>query len=326
MIKNKPFIIAEAAQGYEGNPEIAKLLVIAAAKAGADAIKFQIIYADDIAVPNYQYYNLFKQLEMPLSDWQSIRSLAAELKIDFYADISGPKSANIGSKLSLDGVKIHSTCFYENTLFDWSIKHCSIILISIGGIEISEVKLKLKKYREYNLVVMHGYQAEPTLTSKNNLKRILGLQRKLDAEIGFMDHANGQGPDNLSISAMAMAMGVRVFEKHISLDHTLALEDHISALTPSIFKDYVNSLHRLFGALGNGSEQLKKEEIEYREKALKRTVAARRIERGKTIKSKDITLLRSVDERGTFKPDSVIGRTVKRTILKNNPIEESDVT
>ena len=63
-INSPTFIIAEAAQGYEGNPEIAKLLVIAAAKAGADAIKFQIIYADDIAVPNYQYYNLFKQLDI----------------------------------------------------------------------------------------------------------------------------------------------------------------------------------------------------------------------------------------------------------------------
>ena len=53
MITKNPFIIAEAAQGYEGNPEIAKLLLTAAAKANADAVKFQIIYADDIAVPNY---------------------------------------------------------------------------------------------------------------------------------------------------------------------------------------------------------------------------------------------------------------------------------
>ena len=39
-------IIAEAAQGFEGNPTLAKLLARGAVRAGADAVKFQLIYAD----------------------------------------------------------------------------------------------------------------------------------------------------------------------------------------------------------------------------------------------------------------------------------------
>ncbi|NCV89142.1 MAG: hypothetical protein EBW19_02930, partial [Betaproteobacteria bacterium] len=40
-------IIAEAAQGFEGDPLLARLLVRAAARAGADAVKFQLVYADE---------------------------------------------------------------------------------------------------------------------------------------------------------------------------------------------------------------------------------------------------------------------------------------
>ena len=63
-MKNELKIIAEIAQGFEGNFEQSKLLIKAAAKAGADAVKFQLVYADELATVDYQYYSLFKELEM----------------------------------------------------------------------------------------------------------------------------------------------------------------------------------------------------------------------------------------------------------------------
>ncbi|VUX54991.1 protein of unknown function [uncultured Woeseiaceae bacterium] len=44
-------IIAELGQGFEGKPEQARLLINAAAKAGADAAKYQLVYADELATP-----------------------------------------------------------------------------------------------------------------------------------------------------------------------------------------------------------------------------------------------------------------------------------
>ena len=57
-------IVAELAQGFEGCAKQAKLLIKAAAKAGADAAKFQLVYADELATEDYEYYNLFSSLEM----------------------------------------------------------------------------------------------------------------------------------------------------------------------------------------------------------------------------------------------------------------------
>ena len=53
-------IIAEIAQGFEGDFQKAKLFINAASKAGANCVKFQLVYADELATPDYQYYKLFK--------------------------------------------------------------------------------------------------------------------------------------------------------------------------------------------------------------------------------------------------------------------------
>ena len=65
-------IIAEVAQGYEGNPALARLLARGAVRAGADAVKFQLVYADELATPDYLYYDLFRGLEMKSEAWKEV--------------------------------------------------------------------------------------------------------------------------------------------------------------------------------------------------------------------------------------------------------------
>ena len=57
-------IIAEIAQGYEGNLTQSKLFIKAAAFSGADLVKFQLVYADELCTKDYKYYDLFKSLEI----------------------------------------------------------------------------------------------------------------------------------------------------------------------------------------------------------------------------------------------------------------------
>ena len=70
-------IIAEIGTSHEGSFEKACALVDAAADSGADTIKFQWVYADEILHPktgfvklptgNIPLYERFKQLECPIS-------------------------------------------------------------------------------------------------------------------------------------------------------------------------------------------------------------------------------------------------------------------
>jgi N,N'-diacetyllegionaminate synthase len=317
-----PFVIAEAAQGYEGRPELARLLVRAAAAAKADAIKFQVVFADDLAVPGYQYYGLFQALEMPEAAWRAIRDEAAAKGLGFYVDVLGPRALALARRLGVDGAKLHSTCFFEDDLTAAVFAEFPRILLSLGGIEVGEVTRLLDRHAaaRAKTVVLHGFQAEPTPTEANALARIPLLAQALGVEVGFMDHADGAGPDATHVSAMALALGCRTFEKHIGLDRALELEDFVSALPPAAFAEYVETLRRLATALGEASLELTATERGYRGRALKRVVAARDLAPGRVIERADVTLLRPATPGGLERVDEAIGRTLQKPVERGAAI------
>lgn len=324
----RPFIIAEIAQGYEGRYELARLLVRAAARSAADAVKFQIVYADDLAVPDYEHYALFKSLEMDGETWRAIAEDARECGLQFYVDVLGPRAAEVTERLGADGIKIHSTCFFDETLMDWAFARGNKVLLSTGGISEQEV-LELIAARRLagsdHLTIMHGYQADPTPVDKTALARIPRLRQSYGLDVGFMDHTEGAGPDTVTVSAMALALGVSVFEKHITLDRVLELEDYVSALTPSGFAHYVSSLRRLAEALDEPTNGATADEIAYRNKVLKRVVATRELEAGKVITAGDVALLRPARPEGLFRLTEAIGRTAAVAIPAGFPVHEGDL-
>ena len=87
------------AQGFEGNPYLANLLAKAVLMSGADAAKFQLVFADELCVKTYPYFDFFKSLEMPIKVWQGISSYIKTNKCELYFDIYGPKSLSWAKKL-----------------------------------------------------------------------------------------------------------------------------------------------------------------------------------------------------------------------------------
>lgn len=323
---NKEYIIAEAAQGYEGSVQVSKLLIKGAKVAGADAIKFQVVYADDLAEKGYQYYDLFKSLEMSEADWLEIRSFAKKQQIDFIIDVFGSQSYNLALLLEPDGLKIHSTNFFDYPLIEKILQFQGEIYFSVGGIHPEEILSICKNYnldQKKNIHILYGIQSEPTPLEANNLLRIPELRKYTGINsIGFMDHSNGSGPYNISLSAVAIGLGVSIFEKHITLDYQLEMEDYVSALGIRDFSNYVSSIRNLSLALGQANLKLSENEIAYRNKALKRVLAARDIKKGEIIKREDIRLNRPKIAKGYLKIEEVLGKVMKEDLLCGEPITE----
>lgn len=323
-----PYIIAEAAQGYEGSVQTALLLVRGAAAAKADAIKFQIILADDLAQPGYEYYPLFQSLEMPEQQWRSIREAAKAAKLAFVADIFGPGSMAIAEAIGVDAVKLHSTCFFDRPLIRRAFALGCPVYGSVGGIlpdEVSAMLAELSAEEKARFKLLFGFQAEPTPIERNNLARIASLRGLTGLDIGFMDHSDGDGPDQLGLSILALGMGVRIFEKHITLDRALQMEDYVSALAPADFANYVATLHRLVGAIGSADLTLTEIELGYRGRALKRVIAAHDLPAGKVVSDADIRLVRPAVQQGCFDPALVLGRSLRQAVAGGTPIRPEDI-
>jgi N,N'-diacetyllegionaminate synthase len=324
-------IIAEIAQGYEGNEKLAELLVKGALASGADAVKLQIIFADELCIPSYPYYELFKSLEMRYEVWEKLVEMTHAANLKIYFDVYGDKSVGLAFNLHADGVKISTTDFYNFKLRDKVFDSFDRIYISIGGIPIKDVddvvsQLSVGK----NLTLMHGFQAEPTPIEENNLARISSLKsRYKSTAIGFMDHTNGELEESYKLPILAIGFGATVIEKHITLDHALNIEDHISALSIDNFKKFTESIRNIERGIGIDSFNPTIAEIDYKARAGKVVVASRDVPFGKEIDHDDVCLKRvsTAPLEGTLSKESlVLGKKVNEMIKANTPILQGMIT
>ena len=118
MNKSSINIIAEIGTSHEGSIQKAKALVDAAADSGADTIKFQWVYADEILHPNTGFvklptgniplYERFRQLELPSSFYKEMLDYVHSKGCKFCCSPFGLRSMKELLDLNPDYVKIAS--------------------------------------------------------------------------------------------------------------------------------------------------------------------------------------------------------------------------
>ena len=325
-------VVAEAAQGFEGRPRQAELLVRAAAAAGADFIKLQLVYADELAAPGYQYFDLFRTLEMPDQAWHDVAAEARRLGIALAFDVYGPRSLALAVALDAAAMKIHSTDFFNATLVDAVIATGRDVWFSIGGITLDEVREFLAAHptrRPDQLTLLYGFQAEPTAIGDNHLQRLATLRATFPGlGLGFMDHAEGTADEAGWLGVLALPFGVRLIEKHVTIGRALNLEDAISALDPVDFAAYVRRIRAAEQALGDAGMAGSDAERRYRGRALKAVVAAGPCPAGTRLAPGALALKRAPlpsDQAPIHRLDQVVGRVTRRALAADEPITLEDL-
>jgi len=319
-------IIAELAQGYEGRPYLAELLLRGAASAGVDAVKLQLIYADEIATPDYKYYSLYKQLEMPFEAWARIAQQARDVGLAFYLDISGERSVAEAAALRADGVKVSTSNFFNVSLVERALAQFPKVFLGVGGISVEEIEAFIGRHRVQPggaMCFLYGLQSEPTPTVDTNLAKLGSLQRRFPGHaFGYMDHAEGGTEDAALLALLALAFGPACIEKHLSLDRALRLEDCVSALEPDEMRLFVERVRRLEAGLGTGALDLAAPELAYRAMKLKVVVARRDVAAGAVITPEDLDLRRvgAMSGQALHLLSDVAGRTTAQAIAAGTAV------
>ena len=326
----KAEIIAELAQSYEGNFEISKLLLKAAKSSGADSAKFQIVFADELATKDYEYYDLFRSLEMKDSDWLKLNKLAKTFDINLYADIFGLKSLKLAEKMNLRAVKVHGTDISNEALLE-TLSQSKIprVLLGLGGAYKKEISRAVEILKNKKINLMLGFQSYPTPNNTNQISRIL-LLRKLfnNVEIGFADHSNPEKELSYILPLIALTLGANTIEKHLTLGKSMEMEDFESALNPDEFKIFVNLVKQSSKAYGKYKNKndfgMSVSELSYRKIIRRDVVSKKKIKKGDMILSSHLSLKRSSDKNAIKNLDIVLGKKALRDIKKNTPLTKRD--
>lgn len=329
-------IIAELGQGFEGRPEQGRLLIRAAAAAGADTAKFQLVYADELATPDYEYYELFRSLEMADAAWEELSAYARELQIGLHLDVFGARSLSLAERVGAQALKVHGTDIANVSLLT-QIARSAVpkILLGAGGAFLPEIEQALELLKGKEIVILLGFQGYPTPDPANQIARVRALSarwrtRQPGVAIGFADHASPTSPLAIALAATAIGAGARAIEKHLTLGEVMKMEDYEAALNPDRFSDFVKALRSCAEAYGQCSDApdfgMSAAEHEYRKMIRRHVVAHRAIEVGTRIEPADLVLKRTSAVAHLTDLGQVYGATATRHIAANEPVSPGAVS
>lgn len=331
----KTLIIAEAGVNHNGDIELAKKLIDAAANAGVDYVKFQTFNSKKLVSKNaqkakYQKENTGNISESQLDMLQNLelsRDMHLELimhcktqDIKFLSSGFDLESIDFLNELNIDLFKVPSG---EITNLPYLRKIGSLgkpIIISTGMADIKDIKAALDVILSsggnlHDITILHCNTEYPTPMRDVNLKAMNSIKDIFNVNVGYSDHTLG-----IEIPIAAVAMGAIVIEKHFTLDNTMEGPDHKASLEPDELKAMVNAIRNIEVALGHGRKEPSISEKKNKVVARKSIVANTEIKKGDIFTELNLTVKRPGLGITPMKWDELIGQKSNKNYQEDDLI------
>lgn len=337
------YFIADISANHDGDLERAKALIHLAAKAGANAAKFQNFRAHQIvskegfeslggqlshqAQWKKSVFQVYQEASLPL-DWTPVlKHACTEVGICFF---STPYDFETADHLDpyVSVYKIGSGDMDWLEFHDYLAKKGKPVLIAAGASELGEVVAAMKNLeRSCSQVGLMQCNTNYTGSLENfrhiNL-RVLESFRLLfpEAVLGLSDHTPGH-----ATVLGAVALGARLIEKHFTDDPKREGPDHPFSMSPKDWRNMVDRTRELEMSLGSTVKTVAANEVDTIVVQRRCVRAARLLPEGTRISRDDLEVLRP-STHDSVKPNDVvniIGKTTRREIAKGSAIRCSDI-
>lgn len=295
------FFIAEIGNNHNGDYFLAKKSIEEAVKAGADAVKFQKRFIDEVFTKEMQntpqtkdviygktYGEYRSNLELSEEDFMKLKSYAEELGVLFFATPFDMKSVDFLERVGVPFYKIASFDTTNIPLLEYVAQKGKPIILSVGMATQEEVDLAINTILKHTdqIVLMHCVSVYPTPDDKLNLSTISFLKDRFDPlPVGYSGHERDVLP-----SIASVAFGAKCIERHFTIDKKLPGPDHGTvSLEPEEFAAMIEGVRRLEKAIGVPEKKLYPEEMGARNKHSKSIVSKEALPAGTVITYEKIT-------------------------------------
>jgi len=323
----KTEIIAEIANAHQGSSENALKLALESSRAGADAVKFQVYFADEMLSKNHARYSHFKKQSFNEKTWEYLINYLKKKNIKVYCDVFGVKAFKVAQNNNVDGFKIHSSDLNNLHLLD-KIKYTKKkIFLSAGGSTISEIAyaVNILKQNKKKPVLLHGFQSYPTKIENTNIGRISLLRNIFgnNCDYGFQDHLSADDKFNYILPLIAIGNGANYIEKHVTFNRAKKGIDYYSSLEPQELKKFISMINECDKSFLGESYSLFQDEKKYRKEVKKIWFSVKNLKAGNKLKYSDLIMKRPKDT--TINPSSLknlIGKKLKVNLKSETPISK----
>lgn len=331
---NKTMIIAEAGVNHNGDINLAKKLIDAAAAAGADLVKFQTFNTDllvtqTIDQAKYQavntgvgetQYQMLKRLELSNAQHLELIRYCDVKDIGFFSTAFDTDSLAFLASL---GQKIFKIPSGEITNYPYLVcvgRLGGKVIMSTGMATLPEIEAALDVLEDAGtprsrVTVLHCTTAYPTPMQEVNLNAMKSMGSLFGVEVGYSDHTVG-----IEVSVAAVALGATIIEKHFTLDRNLPGPDHKASLEPEELKQLVSSIRNIESALGDGVKKPTASELINRLPARKVIVASRNIAKGECFTELNLSTKRAGEGISPMRWKEVIGHKASKAFIADELI------
>lgn len=298
------YVIAEIGSNHNGNLDLAKKLLEAASKAGADAAKFQTFRAEahySKHTPVFTYleeqghqqntYDLIKSLEIDREWHEELIDFCTNLSIDFLSSPCDYEAVDQLGNLGMPAFKLASFDLPDLNLIRHMAAFRRPLLFSTGMATYADIQAALNAAKDAGndqVILLQCTSLYPAPADLSNLAAMDTMKRAFGVPVGYSDHTLGE-----HISIAAVALGACLIEKHFTLDRSLPGPDHAFAIEPSELAETIKRIREVEAAIGDGVKDGPREaELEMFEKGRRSLHVIKAVKAGEIISKDNLRIKR----------------------------------
>jgi N-acetylneuraminate synthase len=262
------FVVAEIGINHNGDVETARKLIDAAVHAGVDAVKFQK-RTPELCVPPEQrglmrdtpwghvpYLDYRRRMEFDCEQYAEIDQHCRSKGVTWFASVWDEPSVDFLAAFDPVAYKIPSASLTDHSLLRHARATRRPLILSTGMSTMQQIRAAVEVVGLKDLILLHATSTYPCEPEELNLAVIQTLRREFDCPIGYSGHEVGLVP-----SAVAVAMGACMVERHITLDRAMWGSDQAASVEPGGFERLVKYVRVTEQALGDGVKRVYDSEL-----------------------------------------------------------------
>jgi len=354
-------MVAEAGVNHNGQPEMAFALIEAAARAGADVVKFQTFQAANLvtaAAPKAAYQQratgvtesqleMLQRLELPVPLHHELKNEAERRGLRFLSTAFDEASLRLlVDELGLSLLKIPSG---ELTNAPFVLQHARTgaeLIVSTGMASLADIEMALGVIAFGRIAgacdkpgdaAFRAAYASPE--GQAALRRGVTLLHCTSDYPAAPESVNLRAMDamgaafglpvgysdhtrGIEVALAAVARGACVIEKHFTLDRTLPGPDHAASLEPGELAALVSGIRVVSAALGDGVKRPQAGEVSTAVVARKSLVARCAIRAGQVFGPDNVTVMRPGTGMPPVRYWEILGRAASRDYAAGDLLDE----
>lgn len=264
-----PLVIAEIGINHEGSLQVAKEMVDAAHRAGAEVVKHQThIVEDEMSavakkvIPgnaNVSIYEIMERCALNEAEEMQLKSYVESKGMVFISTPFSRAAANRLEKMNVEGYKIGSGECNNYPLLEHIASFDKPVILSTGMNTIESVQKAVAIFDKHNIPValLHTTNLYPTPTHLVRFGAMTQLHEAFpDKVFGLSDHTL-----NNNACLGAVALGASILERHFTDHMRRTGPDIVCSMDEQTTKDLIISSKEIWQMRGGTKEPAAEEQV-----------------------------------------------------------------